>query len=123
MNTDIQLTPNFHLREFLHPGAEKELTASIIENLRKLANKLETVRITCGNKPITITSGYRTPSHNKKVGGAPNSWHTKGLAADFVVQGLTPKQVQDLLKDWNGGLEYAPTWTHIDMGPKRRFYP
>lgn len=123
MNTDIQLTPHFHLREFLHPGAEKELTASIIENLRKLANKLETVRITCGNKPITITSGYRTPSHNKKVGGAPNSWHTKGLAADFLVKGMTADQVRAKLPDWEGGVELGISWVHLDLGPKRRFYP
>lgn len=33
---------------------------------------------------LTITSGYRSPSHNAAVGGAPNSFHVQGLAFDFV---------------------------------------
>lgn len=33
---------------------------------------------------LTITSIYRTPEHNAAIGGAPNSWHTKGYAVDFV---------------------------------------
>ena len=35
-------------------------------------------------KPIIITSGYRSPSYNKKVGGAKNSQHIKGQAVDFI---------------------------------------
>lgn len=123
MNLDVQLTPHFHLKEFLHPGAEKEIGVDEIENLRKLAQKLEKVREQLG-KPIIITSGYRTVMHNKKIGGARNSYHLKGMAADFVVAGLSPQKVQTLVDDWwPGGLEYAPTWTHLDLGPRRRFYP
>jgi hypothetical protein len=33
---------------------------------------------------LRMTSGYRDPGHNAKVGGAKNSWHTKGRAGDFV---------------------------------------
>lgn len=36
--------------------------------------------------PITITSGYRCSALNKAVGGVPNSWHTKGNAADIRVK-------------------------------------
>ena len=36
--------------------------------------------------PITITSGYRCVKLNKAVGGVPNSWHTKGNAADIRVK-------------------------------------
>ena len=44
---------------------------------------LESVRNELG-KPVVITSGYRTPAHNEKVGGKPNSSHLKGLAADIA---------------------------------------
>ncbi|MCK5015439.1 MAG: hypothetical protein KAS32_00040 [Candidatus Peribacteraceae bacterium] len=33
--------------------------------------------------PFSINSGYRTPEHNKKVGGVPNSAHTHGVAVDL----------------------------------------
>ena len=33
---------------------------------------------------LEITSLYRTPAHSAAIGGAPNSYHTKGLAVDFV---------------------------------------
>jgi uncharacterized protein YcbK (DUF882 family) len=123
MKTDIQLSPHFNLKEFLHNGSDEGLTINILENLRKTAQMMETIRSLCGNHPITITSGFRTAAHNKAVGGAPNSFHVKGMAADFVVAGVKPHQVQDILKDWHGGLELAPTWTHADWGPYRRFYP
>lgn len=39
-------------------------------------------------KPIVITSGYRSPQLNKKVGGVANSWHTQGNAADIRVSSV-----------------------------------
>lgn len=44
-------------------------------------------------KPITITSGYRCATHNRNVGGATGSRHSKGDAADIVVSGVTPRAV------------------------------
>ena len=45
------------------------------------------------NAPVTINSGYRCPTHNKKVGGAASSRHTFGDAADFVVKGVKTREV------------------------------
>lgn len=39
-------------------------------------------------EPIVITSGYRSPQLNKKVGGVANSWHTQGNAADIHVSSV-----------------------------------
>ncbi len=45
------------------------------------------------NVPITISSGYRCPIHNRNVGGATGSRHSKGDAADIIVKGHTPREV------------------------------
>lgn len=39
--------------------------------------------------PVIITSGYRCPRVNKLVGGANNSQHISGCAADFHIKGFT----------------------------------
>lgn len=49
-----------------------------------LIRKLDAMREELG-RPITITSGYRCKSHNKNVGGSPNSQHLYGKAADIAV--------------------------------------
>lgn len=117
-----KLSPHFSLSEFIKPGVK--VTHVEMLNLTRLALALEKVRTILGNRPMTITSGYRTVKHNQAIGGAKNSWHLKGLAADFIVEGMTPQEVQKKLDPiWDGGLEYAPTWTHLDLGPKRRFHP
>jgi uncharacterized protein YcbK (DUF882 family) len=69
------------------------------------------------NKPIKINSGYRSPEHNKAIGGASNSLHTLGLAADVVVDGVTPIQIASIARDLGfGGVKAYPTFTHIDVG-------
>lgn len=58
----------------------------------QLVTYLEKIREHFG-KPITISSGYRCATHNKNVGGATGSRHSKGDAADIVVSGITPAEV------------------------------
>ena len=56
-------------------------------NLVKTAEMLEAVRSLLGNRPILISSGYRSPAVNAAVGGARSSAHTFGKAADFICPG------------------------------------
>src|ERR1700752_805562 len=92
----IQLTKHFWLEEFtlsstaVALGVENLPTPIHLENLRKLAEKMELVR-SLFNQVIEITSGYRNPEVNAAVGGVPDSAHALGLAADFHVH-----TVQDL---------------------------
>lgn len=113
-----RLTTNFMLSEFVRPQDMDVITPELLANIKRTADMLEFIRSLLGDKQIIITSGYRTPEHNKAVGGAENSWHIKGLAADFYVVGVRPKTVQYLLREYVGGLGSANTFTHIDLGGK-----
>jgi hypothetical protein len=55
-----------------------------------LLDMLEAVREKCGF-PFIITSGYRSPSHNREVGGKPNSDHVTGNAVDIAVSSGTQR--------------------------------
>lgn len=111
---DKLLTPNFYLKEFVS-SLDVDIPNFALINLEKVANRLQVLRDFWGY-PIIITSGYRTEAHNQEVGGAPRSFHLKGLAADFVVDGMGPQEVQEALDDvWSGGLGKASTYTHIDI--------
>lgn len=41
------------------------------------------------DRPVRVTSGYRSAAVNEAVGGHPQSWHKYGLAADIKVAGMT----------------------------------
>jgi len=80
---------------------------------------LQTIRDHVG-KPIRVNSAFRSPAHNKAIGGASNSLHTLGLAADVVIDGMTPIEVASLANDMGlGGIKAYPTFTHIDVGRHR----
>ena len=65
-----------------------------IENLKRLCRWLERLRKRWnelygeGDDPIIINSGYRSPAVNKTVGGAQNSNHLTGCAADIRCLGI-----------------------------------
>ena len=67
--------------------------ATIERNINSLVeNVLDPIRDKfCA--PVIITSGYRCSQVNKLVGGANNSQHMSGCAADFHVKGFTPSMM------------------------------
>lgn len=66
-------------------GINNEPTEEHEENLHALAvNVLQKVRDHFGI--VSVSSGYRSPELNKAIGGAENSQHSKGEAADIEVQ-------------------------------------
>ena len=83
-----QITKNFHRSEFDCKDGTK-VPAKYFNNLIKLATNSQVIRDVI-DAPITISSGYRTVSHNKKVGGAKHSQHLTASAADFHQSKLNP---------------------------------
>jgi zinc D-Ala-D-Ala carboxypeptidase len=58
-------------------------------NLRRLMWKLEALRRKLHDRPLTVASGFRSVACNRRVGGASNSQHLYGTAADLVAPGLS----------------------------------
>lgn len=116
----MRLTSNFWKSEFdSKDGAE--MPESVLYNIQKLANQLQVVRNYI-NKPIKINSGYRSPSHNKAIGGVKNSQHVLGKAADIVVKGINTEQlaliIESLINDGDilqGGIGIYNTFVHYDI--------
>jgi len=60
-------------------------------NLQLLCGALEQVRALFG-APIIVSSGFRSERVNRLIGGATNSQHVQGLAADFTVIEVSPRE-------------------------------
>lgn len=122
-----QLTTNFYLAEFQsHDGAE--MPDKVKPNIQALANELQVLRDFVG-EPVRVLSGYRSPSHNKAVGGVRNSQHVKGNAADIIVRSKSPQELYDIIEELiekgkmkQGGLGLYPSFVHYDIrGTKVRW--
>ena len=89
----------------------------------KLVNALQELRFLVG-KPILINSGYRCPKHNKAIGGAKNSQHILGTAADIVIPGLDVEQMfsyAKLIEPFEkGGIGIYPDQKFIHVDVRRR---
>lgn len=72
-------------------------------------------------KPLYINSGYRSASHNKAVGGSPNSQHLLGKAFDIRI---TPEVSRETIKKFAKqagfkGIGDYSGFVHVDTGPER----
>jgi len=113
---NINIASHFNLSEFacpccnlvmLHP----KLLAKLVE-LRKMLER-----------PVYITSGYRCPRYNQKIGGVVNSYHCIGLAADIRVKDINLIELLDYAEeiDFNGiGLYEKKNFLHLDVRPTKR---
>jgi len=75
-----QVTDHFKLSEFTNTLDGNKLL--INPEVISFYHDLEKFRVWY-NRPMVITSGYRTPAFNRSVGGVSNSYHVRGLAVDF----------------------------------------
>ena len=82
---------------------------------------------------LTITSAYRSPAYNKKVGGAKKSVHKQGLACDVVMSNTTKEQRLDFIRKAAAagikglGLYFSSSsganFIHCDLGGTRQWGP
>jgi len=109
----IKLTSNFSLHEFQCKDGSHQVRLHPL-----LLAHLQQLRTTLG-RPITITSGYRNPSHNKAVGGSPTSQHLLGTAADIQVAGITIDQLARHATEIGfTGIGRYPNFLHVDVRPQ-----
>ena len=104
------LSPHFKLSEFASgDGADIVLVhPALLDGLEQLRGRF--------GLPIKIQSGYRTPSHNTVVGGAPRSKHLLGLAADVKIKGIDPDVVAEAARRLVfGGAGQYNSFTHVDV--------
>lgn len=107
-----KLSSNFKVSEFAcKDGSDAVLVAP------RLVMVLQTIRDHFGAS-VTISSGYRTPQYNTKVGGVAHSQHCYGTAADIMVKGQKPADVaayaRKIMPSW-GGVGIYSTFTHVDV--------
>lgn len=120
----MQLSEHFSLAELTvseiaaRKGLDNLPEGVALENLSRLAEKLEEVRKVIG-KPIMINSAYRSPEVNSAVGGVKTSQHCLGCAADIRIPNMTPDEVcraiiasdiqfDQLIREFD-------SWTHISI--------
>jgi zinc D-Ala-D-Ala carboxypeptidase len=121
----------FTLRELLQSNTAKRCNIDntpsfeVVANLRRLCTDvLNPSRVKYGN-PIFVTSGYRCPELNARVGGVKNSQHQLGLAADLVCSNLP--LLFEIIKS-NGNVDQLlfehnikSRWLHVSIAPVGRF--
>lgn len=127
-----KLTPNFALGEFIKP--EEALLFRDYYNsvtyelrLRSVAEALEAVRAELGDIPIHVSSGWRSPQRNKRVGGSDTSDHPRGYCADVWSPYLNVDQLFAAFQSaqLRGVIKYDqliryPRHVHISVNPRMR---
>lgn len=115
----VQITPHFNSSEFRcsQPGGNFRISVELVTALERL-------RAYWG-KPITITSGYRTPAYNATIqGAASNSYHTRGMAADISIAGVSVDEIDAVAEglDLFGGrgIYRKDGFNHLDVGRTRQ---
>lgn len=116
------MSKHFQPKEFESRDGRKSPFPLVVQDC--LYELLEQIREQFG-QPIIVNSGYRSPEHNARVGGAKNSMHVQGLAADIRPE-HGPNFQKDLerlkgicFKVCKGGIGIYPSFVHVDCRPNQ----
>ena len=113
---NLKVARHFKLSEFACPCCNHVmLHPKLLGKLVELRNVLE--------RAVYITSGYRCPRYNQKIGGVVNSYHCIGLAADIKVRNINLISLLEICEniDFNGiGFYEKKDFLHLDVRPTKR---
>lgn len=123
----MNLTQHFTLEELVfsqtaaREGIDNTPDDEVLGNLFNLAVFLEQCRSKL-NKPIFVSSGYRSPELNKRIGGSPTSSHMYGRAADITSSYGTPKEIARALTglDYDQLIVEFDRWVHVSIATHPR---
>jgi uncharacterized protein YcbK (DUF882 family) len=99
-----------HFMRCLRTGAETPIDPRLVELLYRISQRT--------GQRIQLVSGFRAPMFST----ADLSYHTRGMAADIRIPGMTPLMVRDLAESMGvGGIGYYPTsqFVHVDVRTDR----
>ena len=130
----MQLSKHFKLEEFTksmtatRKGIDNTPGAGEIKNLENLCYEiLEPLRAKF-DKPITITSGYRSPQLSEAIGSKSTSQHCKGMASDIEIFGIPNIQTaywiqancdfDQLILEFYKKDDPAGGWVHVSYNEK-----
>lgn len=124
----MQLSEHFNLQEFeasataARRGIVNRVPDDLLPAVTRTAEQLEIVRARL-DAPIIVLSGYRSPELNRAVGGAKQSQHMRGEAADIIVPRVgSPLAVCHRIVDvgivFDQLIHEYGGWTHISFVPE-----
>ncbi len=81
-------------------------------------SRLDNVRERLG-APLAVLSGFRCPEHNRRIGGAEDSAHLRGLAADLGCAGsaIRLRLLEELRQEGFNRLGLGASFIHVDADP------
>lgn len=124
-SANVKLSDHFQVYEFASKSGSK-LYSDVVKVHNKLVIILEALFKELDCSKMIVNSGYRTPEHDKAVGGSGAGQHTLGRAADVVCYGkdgkiIPAEKVCCKLEDMGGiyGIGYiSPNAVHVDTRSK-----
>lgn len=122
------LSEHFSLEELTatqQRGLSNTPPASALKRLTETARTMEAVRALLGDRPILVTSGYRSPEVNRAVGGSAASAHMRGEAVDFICPAFGPplevcRAIAASPMRFDQLIEESGRWVHLGLGGKWR---
>lgn len=120
----LELSKNFTWAEAsitTHRQFDNEIPAHLYHAVKNTALWMEKVRKVLNDRPITVSSWYRSPELNAAIGGSKTSEHCFGQAVDFICPKFgTPVDIVKVLAKQDSGIYFNQlilehTWVHISF--------